>query len=136
MSKAWILLVFSLGLSARALGASWYVDSTAAAGGDGTSWTKAWRNVDDVTGVAPGDVVYVSGGPCGTSQTYSLTNWQPAQGSAGSPVTYQIGQDSDHDGTAIFKGQPDAGDWINEDLSNLVITGQAPDGLMHFAVQD
>jgi hypothetical protein len=137
--------------SATSAAATYYVDGSLAAGGmhDGKSWSTAWRSPADVAGVAPGDVVYISGGPSGGSVTYTGVNsgngatyWMPQGGSSGKPVTYRIGQDPAHDGTAIFDG---AGQqyWLGypdyntmTGLNNLVISGDAGDGMRHFSVKN
>ena len=58
-------------------GATWYVDSNAPAGGDGTSWLTAYRSIQSAvnsasgtwfTCMAPNDSIYVKSG------TYSLTS--------------------------------------------------------------
>jgi hypothetical protein len=45
-------------------------------------------------------------------------------------VTYRIGQDSAHNGTAIFSGSDT---WLGGSLTNLVLSGDAGDGKQHFA---
>ncbi|HLX96280.1 MAG TPA: hypothetical protein VKU37_11105, partial [Verrucomicrobiae bacterium] len=69
-----ILLFFTL-FSAGAT--TWYVDSTVSASGTGTSWATAWKALSNITGVKAGDTVYISGGPSGSSQTYSVSSWAP-----------------------------------------------------------
>jgi hypothetical protein len=109
---------------------TWYVDASAA-GGNGTSWASAWNSLSSISGVKAGDTVYISGGPSGSSQTYSVSGtWTPAGGSSGSPITYQIGQDSAHNGTAIFSG---SGTFLGP-VNYAIISGDAGDGNMHFAI--
>ncbi len=110
--------------------ASWYVDSSVATSGNGTSWAAAWKALSNITGVSAGDTVYISGGASGGSQTYSVSSWKPASGGAGNPITYQIGQDSAHNGTAVFSG---SGTWFGG-ANNVIISGNAGDGAMHFSL--
>jgi hypothetical protein len=120
-------------LSVVSAGATtWYVDNTATGGAkNGTSWASAWTSISSISGVKAGDTVYISGGPTGSSQTYSMSGaWSPAGGSSGNPITYQIGQDSSHNGTAIFSG---SGTFIGP-ANYAVISGNAGDGNMHFAI--
>ncbi len=126
------------GWTATSAAATYYVDGSLPAGGthDGKSWSTAWRSPADVATVAPGDTVYISGGPSGSSVTYTGVNsgngatyWKPQGGSAGNPVTYRIGQDPAHNGTAVFDGggqqywlgYPDYNTMTG--LDNLVISG-------------
>jgi hypothetical protein len=122
------VLMFSLMLiSGKA--ATWYVDSSVSSSGNGTSWANAWENISNISGVKAGDIVYISGGANGSSQTYNMSGtWTPAGGSAGTPVTYQIGQDSSHNGTAIFSGS----NVFLGAANNVVVSGNAGDGAMHF----
>ncbi len=110
--------------------ATWYVDSSVGASGNGTSWATAWKALSNITGVSAGDTVYISGGASGSSQTYSVSSWKPTGGGAGNPITYQIGQDAAHNGTAIFSG---SGTWFGG-ANNVIISGNAGDGAMHFSL--
>jgi hypothetical protein len=116
-------------LTVKAPAATWYVDGTAAGSHNGTSWANAWTSLSQVSSVGAGDTVYISGGASGNSKTYSVSDWKPAGGGTGSPITYQIGQDSAHNGTAIFSG---SGTWFGG-ANNVVISGDAGDGAMHFS---
>jgi hypothetical protein len=110
--------------------ATWYVDSAAGGANNGTSWANAWTSISSATGssVKAGDTVYISGGAAGNTQTYS--GFVPKAGTSGSPITYQIGQDSSHNGTATFSG---GGTWLNNP-SYCIVSGDAGDGQMHFAL--
>ncbi|MGO8925736.1 MAG: hypothetical protein ACLQU3_02400 [Limisphaerales bacterium] len=123
------LVLLFLTVSAQA--ATWYVDGSVASSGNGQSWATAWKNLSNVTGISAGDTVYISGGPSGSSQTYSVPSWTPTQGSGtSSRITYQIGQDSSHNGTAIFSG---SGTWLGGDPRNINILGYVTnDAAMHF----
>lgn len=118
-------------LAGTSLAATHYVDSGAAGANNGSSWTDAWTSIGAISGLSAGDTVYISGGPSGGTRTYSLSAWAPAGGSAGSPITYQIGQDSLHNGTALFTG---SGNWIGGRLNYVNILGDAGDGLRHFSL--
>ena len=116
----------------QALSATWYVDSSVSASGNGAAWASAWKGVSNISGVQAGDTVYISGGPSGSAQTYTMSGtWTPAGGTVSAPITYQIGQDSAHNGTAIFSG---SGNWLGGVLQNVVISGDAGDGQMHFSI--
>ena len=125
---------------------TWYVDNSVSNSGDGKSWTTAWKDIADIKNVSAGDVVYISGGPSGSSQIYYARSWvwQPAGGAPGNPITYQIGQDPLHNGTAVFDGSNIAKsywlaypDWNSRsNVNNVVISGDAGDGQRHFTVQN
>jgi len=81
--------------------ALWYVDNTASGSNNGTSWTNAWQTAGAITGLTPGDTVYISGGTSG--QTYSWpVDWSPTDGTAGNPITFAVGQDTGHTGMVTF----------------------------------
>lgn len=113
------------------LAATWYVDGSVAASGDGRSWSGAWKTIGNISGVAAGDTVYISGGPSGSSLTYSMSSWTPIGGSFGNPITYKIGQDGPHRGTAFFSG---SGGWLSGNVHDVVISGDAGDSAMHFSL--
>ena len=125
-----VLFLFFVLFSANA--ATWYVDSSVAASGNGTSWASAWKNFSNISGVSAGDIVYISGGPSGSSQIYSLSTWSPPAGTSGNPITFQIGQDSLHNGTAYFSGGGSSSAFLNAG-NYVTISGDAGDGQMHFA---
>ncbi len=131
--KKSLLLVTMILWAASAHAATWYVDSSVASSGNGQSWATAWKNISNITGLSAGDTVYISGGPSGASQTYTMSSsWSPAGGTAGNPITYKIGQDSLHNGTAYFSG---SGVWLTTSTaSNYIISGDAGDGKRHFTI--
>jgi hypothetical protein len=106
---------------------TWYVDNTATGANNGTSWTDAWSSLSAITGLSAGDVVYISGGPTGSSQTYSQDDWVPAGGTSGNPITYQTGQDSSHDGMVILAASTDHA--INLNNSYVTLSGQVGSGI-------
>ena len=131
------IIFFGLFFSTVANAATWYVDGTASGLGDGTSWTNAWTSLAAIVGITPGDTIYISGGPSGSTQTYSLSSsWIPAGGILGSRVTYQIGQDASHNGIAIFSytGSTATAWFTHTNYANVI--GDAGDGAMHFKLSN
>jgi hypothetical protein len=116
---------FALTAPAFASAAIRYVDGAVSTSKNGTSWASAWKNVTNITGLAAGDTVYISGG-----QTYSVSGWNPTGGAEGNPITYKIGQDAGHNGTATFN----CGGGQFPGNSYTVISGDAGDGNRHFAL--
>ncbi|MEK7539120.1 MAG: LamG-like jellyroll fold domain-containing protein, partial [Patescibacteria group bacterium] len=91
----------------------WYIDNTATAGlKNGTSWKDAWTNIGSTyrglqvnwANIKPGDFVYISGGPSGSSQTYIGMLEPTTSGTAEKPITIKVGQDSSHNGLVIIDG--------------------------------
>jgi len=116
----------------RARAAALYVDGSATGAQDGTSWRDAWTSLSAIRGVAPGDTVYISGGPGGQSQAYPMTTWAAiAGGSPGARVTYRIGGDAAHNGTAVFRCSGVRRPWI-QPVSDAAIIGDGGDGQPHF----
>jgi hypothetical protein len=123
---------FGILLAVSAHAATYYVDSSVSSSGNGQSWATAWQNLSNITGLAAGDTVYISGGPSGSSQTYAVSSWAPANGSASGVITYQIGQDSAHNGNAIFSG---SGNFFGGAPNYVVFSGQvANDTAQHFTL--
>lgn len=135
MKRFLLLLLFTAALMHAT---TWYVDGSATGTGDGLSWANACTTFIAIHGkaVASGDTVYVSGGSTGNSQTYnsSSTTTYPGQFFPPNGTTWKIGQDSAHNGTAIFDVQ--GATWLQHDESNVTISGDAGDGQRHFVVKD
>jgi hypothetical protein len=126
----WLMSVFALLvlLVTPARAATWYVDNSLGASGNGQSWASAWTSLP-TSGVSAGDTVYISGGS--SSQTYNTTGWSPPGGSAGNPVYYKIGTDSTHNGTVIIDG---GGTWnFFKPNNNVDINGNVG-GTIHLVV--
>lgn len=157
------LLLFFL-MASHAFSATWYIDSIATGSGAGTSWANAFTTFAlaySNHGIAAGDTVYISGGPSGSSQTYATTSinspgfygqwfWYN-KGTIGNVITFQIGQDSLHNGTAILDGQSAAtnvatsgvmqdGAWTSPGngpgWQYITISGNAGDGARHIKFQN
>ena len=129
----WLVCFWAILIATNAAAATWYVDSSATGANNGTNWTNAWTSLSSASGssVHAGDTVYISGGPAGSYRTYTVSSWIPKGGTAGNPITYQIGQDASHNGTAAFIG---TGTWLHGSLAGIVISGDAGDGKMHFTI--
>jgi hypothetical protein len=111
------ILLFLLSIVSQSLlAANWYVDSAAPSGGNGKSWSTAWKTVQAVSGVAATDTVYISGGIAGASKTYSLVGgWTPPS------ATYQTGQETGHNGLVVFDGGSQA--YLLTPASNVTFSG-------------
>src|ERR1700704_2979789 len=96
-------ICFAAVLATVSHAATWYVDSAATGTQNGTSWANAWTAFSQVSGIQSGDTVLISGGAAGSTRTYNFAgDWVPTSGSATAKITYQVGQDSAHNGTAIL----------------------------------
>jgi len=116
------------------LGASHYVDSAASAGNDGTSWTDAWTELDQITwaSVAAGDIVYLSGGS--SSKVYTTVMSVTKAGGDGNPITIAHSQDSSHDGLIIISNQLNT---ASAGITNIVFDfGKDPSYSTNIAVTD
>lgn len=118
-----------------ALGTTYYVDSSVASSGNGMSWGTAWKSFSNITGLQPGDTVYVSGGA--TSQAYSVSNWTPTSGTSGNPITYKTARVeagctgcTGHDGVVMITS---SGDWMTGVIHDVIIDGNVG-GAQHWSV--
>ncbi len=97
-------LIIVLSTYSVAFGANWYVDNQATGTNNGTSWANAWTSFAKIvwgaTGVKAGDTLYISGGS--SSQTYNERISPKISGTAGMPITIQVGQDYGHNGKVII----------------------------------
>lgn len=115
------------GFTKNSWAASWYVDNSVVSSGNGQSWATAWKNLSNVAGLSAGDTVYISGG-----STYAVSAWNPASGASGNPITFKIGQEAGHNGTATLNC---GGDSLPTS-PNIVISGDAGDGNRHFVTSN
>lgn len=125
-------LIALMGTATGVFAANKYVDSAVKSSGDGLSWQTAWKSLSDISGLSAGDTVYISGGS--TSAAYNISGWNPTGGSSGNAVTYKIGLDPGHTGIATF--DCGGGAWLFPTHANVVISGDAGDGEMHFALKN
>jgi len=121
-------IIIAWGLSTNGYAAAYYVDGSVASSGNGQAWATAWKTLTDITGLSGDDTVYISGG-----SSYAVgSGWSPEGGTAGHPITYKIGQESGHNGTATFTCS--TGTWLTPSNNNIIISGDAADENRHFVV--
>jgi len=126
-----ISLAILLGSSLAALNAgaaTYYVDGSVATSGNGQSWSTAWKSFSNITGLQPGDTVYISGGA--TSQSYSVSDWTPTGGTSGSPITYAVGQDAGHNGVVTITASDS---FLSGTIHDVTIDGNV-NGAQHWSV--
>jgi len=123
---------------------SWYVDNAAASSGNGQSWATAFKNYSNIvwSNVHAGDVIYISGGPSGGTQTYT-ESWSivGVSGVAGNPIIIAVDStNASHNGTVVFdydaKGDTATADGIFfANNSYITLTGNV-DGQNHIAFKN
>lgn len=113
--------VVSMLVTISTRGAAWFVDNTAAGTGSGNSWANAFVHLSQLfaANVLPGDAVYFSGGPSGSSQTYGGYLRIKNNGTSSNPITITRGTDASHNGVVIFDGGDGA-----ETFSYVEMTGR------------
>ncbi len=84
--------------------AEWFIDKDAA-GGNGISWTQAWKSFKDInwSSISPGDTLFISGG--NSSKTYYETLTIEKAGNSSNFMTIKVGRESGHNGTVIIDAQ-------------------------------
>ena len=134
MRKSIALLFLLLAVDAQGLGLVRYVDSAAPGGGNGQSWATAWNAFSQITGVGPGDTVYVSGGT--TTKTYNLgSGWSIPAGTAANRFVLSIGQEAGHNGVAIVTGTVSGQfELINNNVDYWTIDGRVAGAGYHFRI--
>lgn len=70
-----------------------FLDCAVGSSGNGLSWATAWKSFSNITGLAAGDRVFISGS--GTCSSYSAAGWSPTAGTAGNPIIYRAAQTTD-----------------------------------------
>ena len=134
MTQRILILLLLLAIDANGLGLVRYVDSAAAGGGNGQSWATAWNAFSQITGVGPGDTVYVSGGT--TTKTYNLgSGWSIPAGTAANRFVLSIGQEAGHNGVAIVTGTVSGQfELINNNVDYWTIDGRVAGAGYHFRI--
>ena len=132
-------ILFTLLFTIISEAATWYVDPAASGSNNGTSWTNAWTSPASMTRLSAGDIVYFSGGSTGNTQTYTMATRFTSlpgytDGTVGNPITYKIGQDASHNGTAIFDFSGANYKWAFSNTNNIIFSGDAGDGNQHFQI--
>jgi len=119
------VLLSALLLPTTGWATTYYIDNTVGSSGNGLAWATAWKNATDITGLVPGDTVYISGGPAGQTYTWPL-NWAPTSGTAGNPITFAVGQDASHNGIVTFTNASASGNaWFAPTgVSYVTINGE------------
>jgi hypothetical protein len=117
-----VLTTALLAFGSSAMATTYYVDCSVGSSGDGKSWGSAWKALSNITGLNPGDIVYISGSS--SCSTYSTSQWTPINGTVANPITYSVGQDSGHNSpvTITLSGGPGMSG-ANNLLQGIVITG-------------
>lgn len=94
--------IILMGAELVAGAASRYLDVTATGAMNGTSWTDAWTNTTQVTGLTAGDTLYVSGGTFSNNYVGQQLGWATMSGSSGNPIRVTIGTEAGKNGKAYF----------------------------------
>jgi len=115
-----------------------YVCLNQAGSSNGSSWSNCWNwstlntaakwaNPKQAGKVGSGDTVYIDGGATPAGVTYTSRLQPLASGSAGSPITIKIGQDTGHNNLVIIDTDLDITKLVPMRLSNqdyITISGQ------------
>lgn len=99
-----ILILFIILLATQSWATTFYVDNAATGSNNGTSWSNAWESLANISwaSVQAGDTIYISGGA--ETKTYSERLVVGSSGTAGNPITIQVGQDEGHTGVVVLDG--------------------------------
>jgi len=103
--RPWVIVIAAAAAAfagGPVMAASWYV-SSGAAGGDGSSWSAAWSDLDGIDwgSVAAGDVVYIDGGAGG--MTYVGPLEVGAAGTAAGRISIERSVEAGHDGPVTVR---------------------------------
>ena len=98
------LLVLAIVLFTSIANAAAYYVSTSGNNSDGTTWVKAWSELNQINwgSLNAGDVVYLDGGV--VSMTYETTLTVGGSGSAGNPIEIRASEEVNHDGIIYIRG--------------------------------
>lgn len=92
------LAVFAISFSSlNATGATKYIKADATGSANGTSWANAWTNFNQMSGIAAGDTIYISGGSSGLIYSGAQLT-APAQGVTNAPITLKKSEEAGHTG--------------------------------------
>ncbi|MEK7635596.1 MAG: fibronectin type III domain-containing protein [Patescibacteria group bacterium] len=82
-----LLIMFVFGTES-AEAANWYIRK--GSNGNGSSWTNAWDDINNISGIAAGDTVYIAAGTYTGNYTFTVS------GSAGNPITIKRAVIAEH----------------------------------------
>jgi hypothetical protein len=127
MNKLFFTFFLGLLLVGSVSAASWYVSKAATGTNQGTSWTNAWNELNQINWniIQPGDIIYldggvvacdyptyvtetsntpksITGGNCGMLYTTNLLIKK--NGTANSPIHVQLSQENGRNGTVLMFG--------------------------------
>lgn len=108
-------------LKSFAAGGQTYYVSRDGNNADGTSWTTAWNDLNQIDWnvINAGDTIKIDGGSTACASNYDFSATRPGvscgmlynstltvgkSGTSGSPVTIELATDAGHNGTAVFFG--------------------------------
>lgn len=122
-----LLLIIGFSTTANATAKTYYV-SRNGNNKDGSSWTNAWNELDQIDwGKAAGATVYIDGGS--SKMTYNTT--LTVNATNGTFTTIKLGTDAGHNGQAVIQGSTSSPVGINLGKSTFVtITGTKSQGIV------
>ena len=94
MTKHLVRFLLLFALASPSFATTYYLDTAVGSSGNGLGWATAWKNFSNVTGLAPGDTVLISGG----TYTVGASPIAGPNGTSLNPITYQAAPDIGHNG--------------------------------------